>query len=316
MPDLAPRFTDKDVLSARGAKNAVSPGIPYAFHVEDEFSANGVVEPVATLFLTNSECPFKCLMCDLWKNTLDERTPAGAVPAQIDYALSRLPAANHVKLYNSGNFFDRRAIPPDDYGAIAQLVSQFKTVIVENHPKLCNENCLAFRDMLKGKLEIALGLETIHPDVLPRLNKRMTLEEFDRSVDFLVQHGIQSRAFILLRPPYLDEEAGIEWALRSVAHAFEQGVSCCSVIPTRGGNGILDQLHQQGDFSPPAIESMETVMEAGLTLQKGRVFMDLWDVEQFYTCTRCGPLRKERLHTMNLTQRILPPVQCNTCTLQ
>ena len=26
---------------------------------------------VATLFLTNRECPFRCLMCDLWKNTLE-----------------------------------------------------------------------------------------------------------------------------------------------------------------------------------------------------------------------------------------------------
>ena len=43
---------------------------PYAFFVEEERSASGEVVPVATVFLTNRECPWRCLMCDLWKNTL------------------------------------------------------------------------------------------------------------------------------------------------------------------------------------------------------------------------------------------------------
>ena len=84
--------------------------------------AAGCVEDVATLFLTNRECPFRCLMCDLWRNTTDTRVPPGAIPQQIDYALARLPAARHIKLYNSGNFFDHQAIPPEDYAAIAERV--------------------------------------------------------------------------------------------------------------------------------------------------------------------------------------------------
>ncbi len=74
------------------------------------------MEPVATVFLTNRECPFRCLMCDLWRNTLTETVPVGAIPAQIDHALLRLPPAKQLKLYNSGSFFDPHAIPPQDYG--------------------------------------------------------------------------------------------------------------------------------------------------------------------------------------------------------
>ena len=75
--------------------------------------AGGAVEDVATL-LSNRECPFRCLMCDLWKNTTTDASPDGAVAAQIEYALARLPPALHVKLYNAGNFFDAQAIPPAD----------------------------------------------------------------------------------------------------------------------------------------------------------------------------------------------------------
>ena len=38
--------------------------------------------------------------------------------------------------------------------------------------------------------------------------------------------------------------------------------------------------------------------------------MDLWDIEQCYRCGRCGPLRRERMHRMNLSQRTVPAVRC------
>src|SRR5881396_413627 len=63
---------------------------PYAFLVEDERSAFGEIVPVATVFLTNRECPWRCLMCDLWKNTRPESVPVGVIPGQIDYALEEL----------------------------------------------------------------------------------------------------------------------------------------------------------------------------------------------------------------------------------
>ncbi len=95
----------------RSARSELDPQRPYAFLTEDERSASGEIVPVATVFLTNRECPWRCLMCDLWRNTLTETVPLGAIPAQIDYALARLAPARQIKLYNSGSFFDHRAIP-------------------------------------------------------------------------------------------------------------------------------------------------------------------------------------------------------------
>lgn len=307
-------FTTAEIVSARPAKNAVDPRRPYAFFVEPEATASGTVEDVATIFLTNRECPYRCLMCDLWKNTLDDVVPPGAIPEQIDYALGRLPSAQHIKLYNSGNFFDAKAIPPGDHAAIAQRVRGFSTVIVENHPNLCTDACARFRDSLGTSLEVALGLETVHPRVLPALNKQMTLADFDRAVELLLRDDITVRAFILLRPPTLDEEEGVEWALRSIEHCFALGVGCCAVIPTRAGNGIMEQLRRDGLFAPPRVESLERVLEAGLRMNGGRVFVDLWDVEKLANCPRCGRERIERLRQMNLVQRAAPSIACNCGT--
>lgn len=320
------RGSDDDrILNARGPKNRVDPFVPYASLVEPEISAAGRVEDVATIFLTNRECPFRCLFCDLWKNTTDERVPVGAIPRQIDMALAQLPAARHVKLYNSGNFFDRQAIPPEDYAPIAQRVAPFRTVIVENHPRLCGPACVEFRDLLAEsaarfsptpeppELEIALGLETVHPGVLPRLNKQMTVDDFRRACEFLAGSGIALRAFVLLKPPFVVEEECVDWAVRSMVLAFDCGVRVCSVIPTRGGNGIMERLEAEGDFAPPRLESLERALAEGLAIARGRVFVDLWDAERFCGCSRCGPARIERLRSMNLSQQILPAIECS-CT--
>ena len=169
---------DQWVLQRRLERETLDPQKPYLFFVEQEFSASGDILPVATIFLTNRECPWRCVMCDLWRNTLTTSVPPGAIPAQIDFALSQLPEARVLKLYNSGSFFDPRAIPVEDHSAIAGRANNFDRLIVENHPALVDDDCLRFRDRLKCGLEIAMGLETVHPDILPKLNKRMTLNQF------------------------------------------------------------------------------------------------------------------------------------------
>jgi archaeosine synthase beta-subunit len=304
------KINDRWIVGNRGIKNAVDPQKPYAWLVEKERTASGKIEDTAVIFLTNRECHFHCLMCDLWKNTTDESVPAGAIPHQIEWALNQLPDAKHLKLYNSGSFFDGRAIPVEDYPGIASRISYFETVIIESHPRLINEKCLQFREMLKPELQVALGLETVHPDILRKLNKRMTLEDFTNAVGFLNQHGISSRAFILLRPPFLSESEGIYWAERSLDFAFDAGVECCTVIPVRPGNGAMDLLMERKLFSPPHIRSLEKVLEYGLKLNAGRVFADVWDLSLFSTCNECLGKRTSRLIEMNLNQKIPDPVIC------
>jgi radical SAM enzyme (TIGR01210 family) len=280
---------------------------------EQERAESGEVVSVSTLFLTNRECPWRCLMCDLWRNTLVESVRPGTIPTQIDVALGHLPPARHLKLYNSGSFFDPRAIPPEDFPAIAERVRSFERVIVECHPALIGEPVLRFRDLLHGKLEVAMGLETAHPEVLARLNKRMTLDQFARAAEFLRGHGIALRVFILVKPPFLDEVEALEWARRSLDFAFDCGATVASLIPTRLGNGALEALAEQGEFSPPKLATLEAAAAYGVGLRRGRVFADLWDLEKFSSCPACFAARKDRLERMNFTQEVGPPVECSRC---
>jgi len=313
LPDF--EITDKWIVSCRGKKNSVEARKPYAWLVEKERTPSGTIEDTATIFLTNRECPFHCLMCDLWKNTTEGSIPEGAVPEQIEWALNQLPDVKHLKLYNSGSFFDKKAIPEKDYHKISSLIRNFETVIVESHPGFINEECLRFRDMIKSDLQIAVGLETVNTAILEKINKRMTLDEFAGSVNYLLDHDIFTRAFILLRPPFMSESEGIFWAERSIDFAFSAGVECCVVIPVRPGNGAMDQLQKEGLFAPPDIRSLEKVVEYGIEQQAGRLFADLWDLKLFSKCDSCLNDRISRLTEMNLTQRFSKQIKCTCDTL-
>jgi archaeosine synthase beta-subunit len=278
----------------------LDPTRPWQFFSEEERCGGGEIALVNTLFLTNRQCPWRCAMCDLWKNTLTETVPIGAIPGQIEYALARLPAARVIKLYNSGSFFDPRAIPVADYPAIASQLDRFERVIVESHPALIGENCFRFRDLISGRLEVAMGLETVHPEVLPKLNKGMTLEQFSFAATVLHRNGIDLRAFILVKPPFLNEPEAVYWAERSLDFASSCRATAASLIPTRG-------------FSPPAIQTLEACLEYGLRLKQCCVFADLWDLEKFSICDACYTARYNRLRKMNLSQTIPDPVVCPVC---
>src|SRR5512133_1391008 len=137
-----PEINSDRIVEKRGRKNSVDSAKPYGWIVEKELSHSGKIEDTAVVFLTNRECSFHCLMCDLWKNTLDDPILPGMIPAQIEMALKFVGHAKHIKLYNSGSFFDKNAIPVQDYASIASLLAGFETVIVESHPRFVNDQIL------------------------------------------------------------------------------------------------------------------------------------------------------------------------------
>lgn len=307
-----PAERDRWVLGLRGPRNAVDLSRAVATLVEEEPTERGVIASIATLFLANRECPWRCLMCDLWKNTTAETVPRGSIPAQIRGALASLPGGGirRVKLYNSGSFFDPRAVPPEDHGEIASALSGFERVIVESHPALVDGSCERFRDLLGADLEVAVGLETAHPEVLSRLNKRMTVDDFLRAAERLRSAGIGLRVFLLLGLPFVSAREALSWTCRSIEVAFDAGATAVSIIPTRTGNGVLDALEERGEFEPPTLGMLEEAAAFGIRLGRGRVFADLWDRERLRRCASCFPARAARLRMMNLAQVVPPAVAC------
>jgi hypothetical protein len=300
--------------------------------VEDERTADGRIERVGTAFLTGRECPWRCVMCDLWRGTTVEDTPRGAIPQQIASARQHLSDRDddvrQIKLYNGGSFFDPRAIPEEDYDAIAAHLTGIDRVIVESHPALIGPRVdrllasLARHATASGtipRLEVAMGLETVHPEALDKLNKRMTVDDFAVAADRLRKRDVALRVFLLIAPPGIPPDEQDAWLGESVDAAFACGATAVSLVPTRGGNGALEALATSGAFREPRLADIERAVNSVLRRATShepramRIFVDLWDLERFSDCAACFVARRTRLHAMNLEQLRLPPISCSEC---
>ena len=305
------------VAALRPPKPAVDSWRPLDALLESERRHDGRVETVAALFLAGRECPFTCVFCDLWRFTIDGPTPPGSLPRQISSGLASLGekgrAAQTVKLYNASNFFDPLAVPDEDLDAIVDAVGDVRRVVVESHPRLLGERSRRLARRLPGELEVAMGLETAHPEVLPRLGKSMTLEDYRSAAARLATDGIALRSFVLLGVPFLEAEAQVEWCVRSAREAFRMGARHVSLIPVRGGNGAMEELAGKGDWTPPRLEWLEEAFEVLLAEDEGVVTVDTWDLEQLSGCSACAGTRRDRLTAMNLSGRATERPTCAEC---
>jgi hypothetical protein len=168
-----------------------------------------------------------------------------------------------------------------------------------------------FARRLRGRLEVALGLETSEPHVLALLNKRSTLEDFRTAVRALHDAGCSARAFCLVKPPFLGEGEALRVAAETVDLALEAGADALSLIPTRPSSGAMERLRRDGFFSAPSPWTLHEAARyaVGRAAGRARVFADTWDLERFLRCAACAPALRRALDDLTRTQR-LEPVTC------
>jgi archaeosine synthase beta-subunit len=306
---------DRRIRSLRPPKARVSANKAQGALLEEERRPEGNIERALTVFLTGAECPFTCSFCDLWQWTIDGPTPPGALTSQLKSVLQALdgPVPDRLKIYNASNFFDQRAVPSEDLPGIAGLASSFAAVTVESHANTIGANTLAFARQIPGRLEVAVGLETIHPVAAAQLNKRLDLARFDSAAGFLAENDVDLRVFVLLGAPCVGAEESVEWTVRTVEHAVERGASLVSIIPVRGGNGEMERLQALGHFAPPTLLQLEAALDLSLQFTSTVVTADLWDVERLPACEHCRAERVERLRRLNVGGHAEPGISCSVC---
>ncbi len=306
---------DRRIRSLRPPKPYVDPYVAHGTALDEERRPDGRLEQALTVFLAGAECPFTCSFCDLWRYTIDGPTPSGALTAQLERVLADVasPLPDRLKLYTASNFFDRRAVPPEDLPELARLAAPFTAVTVESHANTIGPGAASFARLLGGRLEVAMGLETVHPVAAARLNKRLELTRFDRAVETLVTDGIAVRTFVLLGVPYVDAVESVEWTVRTVEYAAARGATVVSIIPVRGGNGEMERLQALGSFTPPTLAQLEDALDGCAHVAGTVVTADLWDVPRLATCERCRPARTERLRRMNVSGHVEQRIACDQC---
>ena len=277
----------------RPAKKALDPWAAPAWQLEKERQVDGREATCLTVFLIGRECPFTCVFCDLWQHTIDQDTPPGALPAQLRLALAAasrhegaLPA-QLLKLYNASNFFDAQAVPRADEGAIVAASRGFERVVVESHARLLGPRCRHFAEQLEGRLQVAVGFETVAPASLSRLGKGIGVADLRRAGRFLQGAGISLRAFVLIGAPFLPRRERPEWTRRTCELALELGAEQVVLIPLRPSPGELSRLIASGEVELPDLEEIAETVDLCAPLAPRRILLDTWDLERL-TAGRCA----------------------------
>ena len=172
---------------------------------------------------------------------------------------------------------------------------------------------LTFAARLPGRLEVALGLETVHPEALARLRKGMTLADYDRATAALAAAGIAHRAFVLVGTPFVPKAESVEWTLRSIDRALARGARVVSLLPLRRGGDGLEPFFASGETAPPTLAEVEACLEPRAGVHGAVVQVDPWDLALLGSCAACAPARRARLARISARGAGEAPIDCAHC---
>lgn len=204
-------------------------------------------------------------------------------------------------------------MPAADDEAIADRLAAFGRVVVECHPRRVGSRALDFGRRLSGRLEVAMGLETAHPEALAKLRKGMTLADYDRATTTLRDAGIDHRAFVLVGTPFVPAGERVEWTLRSIDRALARGARVVSLLPLRRGGDGLEPLFAAGEIAPPTLAEVEACLEPRLGVRDAVVQVDPWDLALLGSCASCAPARRARLARLSARGALEDPIGCARC---
>jgi archaeosine synthase beta-subunit len=158
-----------------------------------------------------------------------------------------------VKVFTSGSFFDVREVPEQARDEIlAGLSQKASKVIIETRPEFVTDKTMQEAKKYPVCLEVAIGLETSNDVIrIECINKNFLFKDFVRASETAKKYGVTTKAYLLLKPPFLDEKDALEDMVKSVLdaapYASTISINLCNV--QRGT--IVDELFQKKAYRPP-----------------------------------------------------------------
>ncbi|MFW9844785.1 MAG: archaeosine biosynthesis radical SAM protein RaSEA [Candidatus Thorarchaeota archaeon] len=181
-----------------------------------------------------------------------------------------------VKIYTSGSFLDIDEIPTEARNQILTEISsdeRIKEVVLESRPEYVQDSILKeVRSLLGSRsIELAMGLES-SSDLIRSLciNKNFDFTDFKKAVEIGKKYDIGTRAYILLKPPFLTERDALIDAQKTISDAIDAGASTVSLNPVNiQSKTLVESLWQKQRYRPPWLWTVVDVLRYGHEVSKG-----------------------------------------------
>ena len=202
-----------------------------------------------------------CAMCGYFNDTVPGGVSTEALLAQWAQVIPHLTGKRYAKIYTSGSFLDPTEVPLDfAIQAMAEMhAAGVEKVLVESLPEFVHARHMDYG--AAPALEVAIGLESATSLVLDKcVNKRMKWDGFMRSCANARDVGASVKAYVLLKPPFLNEAQAIDDTVSSVKQAASH-VDKISINPVNvQRHTVVERLWKRGEWSAPWLWSVAEVL--------------------------------------------------------
>ncbi|MDD2473342.1 MULTISPECIES: archaeosine biosynthesis radical SAM protein RaSEA [unclassified Methanoculleus] len=171
-----------------------------------------------------------------------------------------------LKVFTSGSFFDPDEVPPAARRTVAEAF-RGKVVIAETRPEYVDAEVLReFREGIDTgawarPLSVAVGLETTNDFIRERsIDKGFTYADFLRAAAAARTAGVGTKAYLLMKPPFLTEREARDDMVRSIRDVSSVADSISMNLCTVQGRTEVERLWKQHAYRPPYLWSVLDVL--------------------------------------------------------
>lgn len=223
-----------------------------------------------------------CTMCGYFNDKGPDSIDQQQILLQMDYAikknLSKLEEIHQkggktmIKFFSSGSFLDDEEFHPETRLEIVNTavnLPSIHSVLAESRPEfVIKDNLDPLVELCKEKpFELGIGMESSNEFVRQVLiNKGFTSDEFKQSIKIAHNSNALVKAYLLLKPPFLNEKTAIRDAVQSIQDAVSWGVDSISLNPVNiQALTLAEHLYNNKKYRPPWIYSVISVFQQALT---------------------------------------------------
>lgn len=227
---------------------------------------NGMPMKSSTIIFRTKGCYWGrrggCTMCGYIGDAASSPPTPDDLLAQFESVSKRIDHGI-VKIFTSGSFFDPGEVPkPVRDKILSQLNLYADKIIVETRPEFVTDKVLAGATIQSDKLEVAIGLETSNDAIrINSINKNFLFKDFVRASETAKAHGVSTKAYLMMKPPFLTEKDALEDMVKSAIDAAPYASTISMNLCNVQRGTLVDELFYRKAYRPPWLWSVVEVLK-------------------------------------------------------